>query len=137
MLFSPLDNGPAKAARNSQAIIIIIIAVSADKRLPTHLQRRPYRRVRAVLAGHRVTSFLRSSWTLILVETIKHVLSYKSANDLMTCDGLWKTIELPLKICQTAAFLEVRADVVPPSVVARCSLRRFSTPCSVSSDPIR
>lgn len=33
--------------------------------------------------------------------------SYKSVADWRECRGLWKAIELPLKICQTAAFLEV------------------------------
>ncbi|UJR14236.1 hypothetical protein I4U23_001226 [Adineta vaga] len=46
-------------------------------------------------------------WTLILLETIKRVLSYNSFHDLSECYGLWNSIEIPLKICQTAAFLEV------------------------------
>lgn len=48
-----------------------------------------------------------SSWTLILFEIVKRVLSYRSLNDLRDCYGLWNAIEVPLKICQTAAFLEV------------------------------
>ncbi|CAF0738752.1 unnamed protein product [Adineta ricciae] len=46
-------------------------------------------------------------WALILFETFKRVLSYKSVQDLGECYGLWNSIEIPLKICQTAAFLEV------------------------------
>ncbi|CAF2642634.1 unnamed protein product [Rotaria sp. Silwood2] len=52
-------------------------------------------------------SILTVGWTFILYETIKQVVSYKSVGDLWKCRGLWKSIEAPLKICQTAAFLEV------------------------------
>ncbi|CAF0974941.1 unnamed protein product [Rotaria sordida] len=52
-------------------------------------------------------SILTVGWTFILYETIKQVISYKSVDDLWKCHGLWNAIEMPLKICQTAAFLEV------------------------------
>lgn len=52
-------------------------------------------------------TILTVGWTLILVETVKRVLTYRSFYDLGECHGLWKAIEVPLKICQTAAFLEV------------------------------
>ncbi|CAF3952575.1 unnamed protein product [Adineta steineri] len=52
-------------------------------------------------------SVLTIGWTLILFETIKRVISYNSFSDFWECYGLWNAIELPLKICQTAAFLEV------------------------------
>jgi len=52
-------------------------------------------------------SVLTIGWALILFETVKRVLSYRSPRDLVECYGLWNAIELPLKICQTAAFLEV------------------------------
>lgn len=48
------------------------------------------------------------SWTLILYEIIKRVISYNSLRDLWECYGLWNAIAIPLKICQTAAFLEVK-----------------------------
>ncbi|CAF0824236.1 unnamed protein product [Didymodactylos carnosus] len=46
-------------------------------------------------------------WSLIFYETLKSLLSYRSFKDLSECYGLWKSIEIPLKIYQTAAFLEV------------------------------
>lgn len=52
-------------------------------------------------------SILTIGWTLILFETIKRVVSYNSFRDFWQCYGLWNAIEVPLKICQTAAFLEV------------------------------
>ncbi len=52
--------------------------------------------------------FFMHSWTLILYEIVKRVLSYNSLRDLGECYGLWNAIEVPLKICQTAAFLEVK-----------------------------
>jgi len=50
---------------------------------------------------------LTMGWTVILYETLKRMISYHSVSDLRECYGLWKSIELPLKIYQTAAFLEV------------------------------
>ncbi|CAF0721977.1 unnamed protein product [Didymodactylos carnosus] len=46
-------------------------------------------------------------WTVILYETLKNVLTYRSLKDLRECYGLWKSVEVPLKIYQTAAFMEV------------------------------
>ncbi|CAM4814044.1 unnamed protein product [Rotaria magnacalcarata] len=46
-------------------------------------------------------------WSLILYATVNQVKTYKSVGDLWECRGLWKAIELQLKVCQTAAFLEV------------------------------
>ncbi|CAF1553051.1 unnamed protein product [Rotaria sp. Silwood1] len=52
-------------------------------------------------------SILTVGWAYILYEIVKQVGSYKSISDLWECRGLWNVIELPLKICQTAAFLEI------------------------------
>jgi len=52
-------------------------------------------------------SILTIGWTLILYEVVKRVVSYNSLQDFWECYGLWNAIELPLKVCQTAAFLEV------------------------------
>jgi len=56
--------------------------------------------------------FIEYSWTLILYETVKRVVSYNSLRDLQECYGLWNSIEVPLKICQTAAFLEVKIQYI-------------------------
>jgi len=52
-------------------------------------------------------SILTIGWTLILYETVRRVITYNSLSDFWDCYGLWVAIEVPLKICQTAAFLEV------------------------------
>jgi hypothetical protein len=40
------------------------------------------------------------------------VITYNSFHDFWACYGLWNAIEVPLKICQTAAFLEVRRKCI-------------------------
>jgi len=67
------------------------------------------------------TLLFSSRWTLILVETIKQVRSYKSLGDLQECKGLWNAIEIPLKICQTAAFLEVQKTICHNSFFVSCN----------------
>jgi very-long-chain (3R)-3-hydroxyacyl-CoA dehydratase len=52
-------------------------------------------------------SILTVGWAFILYETVKRAAACKSSNNLSKLFDLWKTIEMPLKICQTAAFLEV------------------------------
>ena len=109
-LVTSANNGSTKAIDWFKTIITITIIND----LSTYLQQCSHywvRQIRICTVKNSIDSLICSSWTLILFETLKRVVSYRSLNDFRDCYGLWNAIEVPLKICQTAAFLEVNLIV--------------------------
>ncbi len=103
-----IDNGSKKKIVISKEVIVII---TINNCLFTYLQQYSYYWVSKIFNLKNINLyffFIEYSWTLILYETVKRVVTYNSLRDLQECYGLWNSIEVPLKICQTAAFLEVK-----------------------------
>ena len=111
------DYGSAKESVEPEAVNAIAINNGVLAHLQQHSDRRVSDAASPICGASSLTRACPSlidRWTLILVETVKRVLTYRSLHDLSECAGLWKAVEVPLKICQTAAFLEVRTRGMQP-----------------------